>query len=246
MKKALVVYGGWEGHEPQPIAELYKKILLEENFEVEMSDTLEVFADEAKVMEKDIIIPHWTQGTMPAKQVEPVLKAVASGVGMAGCHAGICDTFRENVDWQFMTGGQWVSHPGGQTLRYKVNITDHVSEITEGIDDFYMESEQYYMHVDPAVKVLATTRFPVGRDPYIFDGKVKFDPASGVGTYNFDEKDATQGPHVFNGVVDMPAVWTKSFGYGRVFYSSLGHIASDFEQEAVVTLMRRGIVWAAR
>ncbi|MDL2236711.1 ThuA domain-containing protein [Christensenellaceae bacterium OttesenSCG-928-K19] len=246
MKKALVVYGGWDGHDPEKIAKLYQKILEEENFEVEMADKLEVLSDEKKVKEKDIIIPHWTMGTLAPDQLFPVIEAVAGGVGIAGCHAGLCDTFRDNVDWQFMTGGQWVAHPGGQTLKFKVNITDHSNPITEGIEDFYMESEQYYMHVDPAVRVLAATRFPVGKPPYLYDGKIQFNSDSALCAYDFDEKDAQSGPHVLNGVVDMPVMWTKTFGHGRVFYNSLGHIADDFSQEPVQTLMRRGILWAAR
>ncbi|MEG2361590.1 MAG: ThuA domain-containing protein, partial [Christensenella sp.] len=118
MKKALVVYGGWEGHEPTQVAKLYEKLLQAEDFDVELSNTLDAFLDEEKLKSMDIIIPHWTMGTITTAQLEPVLKAVASGVGMAGCHAGMCDAFHDSVDWQFMTGGQWVAHPGGQQVRY--------------------------------------------------------------------------------------------------------------------------------
>ncbi len=245
-KKALVVYGGWDGHEPVQISQAYKRLLEEEGFEVEMSDSLEAFADKDNLMQKDIIIPHWTMSTITREQLDSVLSAVASGVGIAGCHGGMCDAFHDSVDWQFMTGGQWVSHPGGQKVRYKVNITNNESEITEGISDFYMVSEQYYMHVDPAVKVLATTEFPVGKGPFAFDGIISLEENSGFGKYNFDEKDADKGPHVSNGPVTMPVAWTKYFGFGRVYYSSLGHICADFEQEPVYEMMRRGILWASK
>ncbi|MDQ3813549.1 MAG: ThuA domain-containing protein, partial [Armatimonadota bacterium] len=142
--------------------------------------------------------------------------AVKSGVGLAGCHGGMCDSFREATEWQFMTGGQWVAHPGNDGTRYTVNITSLGSPITTGIQDFAVSSEQYYMHVDPAVKVLATTRFPVA-----------------------------DGPHVGNGSVDVPVIWTKVYGQGRVYYNSLGHQVSILEMEPVLTLMRRGFKWAA-
>lgn len=246
MKKALIVYGGWDGHDPVQIAELYREVLQKENFEVEMSDTLDAFADEQNVMDKDLIIPHWTNGSITTAQLAPVLKAVTGGTGIAGCHAGMCDAFHDSMDWQWMTGGQWVCHPGGQTLRYRVSIVDDESPITEGMEDFYTESEQYYLHVDPAIRVLATTRFPVGREPFVYDGEMQLDEASGYGTYNFSAKGADSGPHVTNGIVDMPVAWTKTFGLGRVFYSSLGHIASNFSEKPVMELMRRGMLWAAR
>lgn len=245
-KKALIVYGGWDGHDPVQISNEYKKILLEENFEVEMSDTLDVFKDREKLMGMDLIVPHWTMGTITSEQLEPVLSAVTGGVGLAGCHGGMCDAFHDSIDWQFMTGGQWVSHPGGQAVRYKVNIVDRINPITEGVEDFYTVSEQYYMHVDPAVRVLATTRFPAGREPYHAQTYAFLEPSSGFGTWNFTAESGDNGPHVNNGMVDMPVIWTKTFGAGRVFYNSLGHTAANFMEEPSHSMMRRGLIWAAR
>ncbi len=216
-RKALVVWGGWNGHEPKQVAEVFQRVLKEEGFDVEASDTLDAFKDEAKVSALSLIVPVWTMGKITGEQVKPVLNAVRSGVGIAGCHGGMCDSFRENTDWQFMTGGQWVAHPGNDGVEYTVKITDPKHPITEGIKDFTVKSEQYYLHVDPAVKVLATTRFPVA-----------------------------DGPHTGNGPVDMPVVWTKMYGAGRVSYNSLGHHADIVESEPCLTLMRRGFNWAAR
>jgi hypothetical protein len=128
----------------------------------------------------------------------------------------MCDSFRENTEWQFLTGGQFVAHPGGQ-IPYRVNIIKGAHPIVQGIDDFEVTSEQYYMHVDPANRVLATTRFPTAA-----------------------------GPHVPNGQVDMPVVWTRLWGRGRVFYNSLGHDAALVASEPCLTLLRRGCAWAAR
>ena len=111
--RALIVWGGWDGHQPEQVAGVFKGILETESFEVEVSDTLEVFADQEKIRALDLIVPIWTMGELSRELVEPVVEAVADGTGLAGCHGGMCDAFRNNVQWQFMTGGNWVSHPGG-------------------------------------------------------------------------------------------------------------------------------------
>lgn len=216
MKKALIVWGGWEGHEPQQVAEIFEEMLTKGQFHVEVANTLDAFADGEKLKELDLIVPVWTMGEIPQEYVQNVSIAVQGGTGLAGCHGGMCDSFRNNVDWQFMTGGQWVAHPGNDDVKYAVEIKQSSSPIVQGIEDFTVVSEQYYLHVDPAVEVLATTRFPVA-----------------------------DGPHRFNKAVDMPVVWTKRWGHGRVYYNSLGHKASIFEMPSVKELMARGLIWAA-
>ncbi len=124
-----------------------------------MSDTLDVFKDEAKLLGLNLIVPVWTMGKITNEQVNPVLKAVESGVGIAGCHGGMGDSFRESGEWQFLTGGQFVAHPGKE-IDYTVKIAPVNSPLTAGIEEFKVHTEQYYMHVDPAIKVLAYTEFP--------------------------------------------------------------------------------------
>jgi type 1 glutamine amidotransferase len=217
-KSALIVWGGWDGHQPDKVAEIFRRVLAEDGFAVEVSDSLSSFDDAEKLGRLNLIVPVWTMGKITGDQCKNACDAVAgAGVGIAGCHGGMCDSFREATEWQFMTGGQWVAHPGNDGTRYMVNIGPTRSPITDGLRDFAVSSEQYYMHVDPAAKVLATTRFPVA-----------------------------DGPHVSNGPVDMPVVWTKVYGQGRVFYNSLGHQADIVEMEPVLTLMRRGFRWAAK
>ncbi|MGN6367781.1 MAG: ThuA domain-containing protein [Phycisphaerae bacterium] len=217
--KALIVQGGWEGHEPAKVAEIFRGMLAAEGFAVEVSDTLDAFRDEGKLRGLDLIVPIWTMGEILKEQLLPVVGAVReAGVGIAGCHGGMCDAFRKSTEWQFMTGGQWVAHPGNDGVRYKVSIKKEKGGLLEGIGDFELTSEQYYMHVDPAVRVLATTRFPT----------------AGV-----------DGPHVANGEVEMPQVWTKYYGRGRVFYSALGHQAKVFDVAEAREMMRRGFLWAA-
>ena len=219
-KKALIVWGGWDGHEPKKVADLFFEILTGEGFDVEVSDTLDAFKDADKLASLSLIVPIWTMGEISNDQRDPVVRAVRDhGVGLAGCHGGMCDSFRNDTDWQFMTGGQWVAHPGNDGVNYKVCFDAAVSSpISDGLANFDVSSEQYYMHTDPGNTVLAYTEFP----------------ASGV-----------DGPHTAN-PCKMPVVWTKMFGSGRVFYNSLGHHADVLETGTARELMRRGFNWAAK
>ncbi len=216
MKKALIFQGGWDGHEPKLVSERFASILRKNGYEVKITDTLDTLLDLDYLMGLDLIVPCWTMGEIPGDCCKNVCKAVANGTGLAGCHGGMCDSFRQDTEWQFMTGGQWVSHPGGDGTPYVVNINKGSSPIVEGLDDFDVCSEQYYLHVDPAVEVLATTRFPV------------------VNYY-----------HCSNKPVDMPVIWTKYWGCGRVFYNSLGHHDDVFDKSPnAQIMMERGMLWA--
>ena len=157
MKKALIVWGGWEGHTPEACAELVGAMLTENGFEVQISDSTQAFAD-PQLNELSLIVPIITQSQIADDEVSNLTSAVESGVGLAGFHGGMGDSFRDVVDYQFMVGGQWVAHPG-DIIDYRVNIIDREDPITAGIEDFDYNSEQYYMHVDPANQVLATTTF---------------------------------------------------------------------------------------
>jgi len=159
MKKALIVQGGWQGHEPKQVSELFASALRGQGFQVEVSDTLDAFLDVNALKSLDLIIPEWTMGTIRPEQLNPLLEAVQSGVGIAGVHGGMGDAFRNETEFQYMVGGQWVAHPGGDGVKYTVHITKPSDPIVAGMKDFEVRSEQYYMHVDPANEVLAITLF---------------------------------------------------------------------------------------
>ena len=214
MKSALFVWGGWEGHEPKQCVDIFAPYLQEQGYEVEVSNTLDTFLEEEKIKFLDLIVPVWTMGSITREQEKGLLEAVKSGVGIAGWHGGMGDAFRQNTEYQFMVGGQWVAHPGG-IVTYEVNIINHEDPITAGIPDFKMTSEQYYMHVDPSNEVLATTTFSGEHIPWI------------------------------KGCV-MPVVWKRMWGKGRVFYTSLGHVAKDFEVPEALEIVKRGLLWASR
>lgn len=213
-KNALIVWGGWKGHEPEECAAVMAGVLEKEGFAVEVRDTLAVYTDREKMLGLDLIVPCWTMGMIAKEEEAGLLEAVKSGVGIAGWHGGMGDSFRNNPNYQFMVGGQWVAHP--DNIRdYRVNILNHDDPITKGLSDFAMHSEQYYMHVDPSNEVLATTTFETESAPWV------------------------------NGTV-MPVLWKRRWGEGRVFYSSLGHVASDFDVPEVMEIQRRGMLWACR
>jgi len=165
-RRALLVWGGWAGHEPRLGAELFGGLLRAEGFTVEIADSLDVYLDADKLRSLSLIVPIWTMGTITREQERGLLDAVAGGVGLAGWHGCLADSFRDNPEYQWMVGGQWVAHPGN-IIPYRVNITDRADPITAGLSDFDMRSEQYYMHVDPSNEVLATTTFSGEHAPWV-------------------------------------------------------------------------------
>ena len=216
MAKALVTWGGWEGHEPEKVGPMFADWLREAGMEVTLTDSLACFDDADALKTYDLIVPVWTMSKIEKQQALNACAAVAAGTGIAGCHGGMCDAFRENVDWQFMTGAQWVAHPGNDGVEYGVRITSE-DPLVAGIGDFTVKTEQYYLHVDPAVKVHAVCDFPV-----------------------------VEGPHSVNGPVAMPVVFTKGYGAGRVYYNALGHQKNVIDHGPAAELMRRGLLWAVR
>jgi len=213
MKHALIVWGGWDGHTPERSADVAATMLKEAGFRVDVEPSTRAFAAPG-LKDLDLIVPVVTVSTIEEDALKGLCAAVESGVGLAGFHGCMCDAFRTETDYQFMTGGQWVAHPG-DIIDFVVNVKRTDDPIMADIADFPYRSEQYYMHVDPANEVLATTTFSGAHCAWI-DG------------------------------VEMPVVWKRRHGAGRVFYSALGHTADEFEVGEMATIFRRGMLWAAR
>ncbi len=177
MKRALIVQGGWLGHQPAEVSVILADLLRKEQFEVEVSDTLDSFRDGEKLKQLDLIVPLWTMGTIEKEQLQPLLAAVQSGVGIAGLHGGMADAFRNETEYQYMVGGQWVAHPGNDGVVYDVEILDRPDSPLKGIPNFTVATEKYYMHIDPAIEVYAITRFdktemPIAWTKYYGAGRV--------------------------------------------------------------------------
>ena len=213
MREAMIVWGGWPGHEPEQGAAAVKGLLEAEGFAVRVETATAAFADPA-IRELSLIVPIITMAAIEKDELANLEAAIRGGVGLGGYHGGMGDAFRNAPDYQFMVGGQWVAHPGN-VIDYRVNVTRPDDPVMAGIGDFDYHSEQYYMHVDPSNEVLATT------------------------TFNGDHASWIDG-------VVMPVVWKRRHGAGRVFYSSLGHVAKEFEVPQMRTILQRGLAWAAR
>ncbi|MEO2074891.1 MAG: ThuA domain-containing protein [Bacillus sp. (in: firmicutes)] len=158
MKRALILSGGWDGHHPNEITGIFNQMLVAEGFEVDIINSLQSIHTEYPLKNYQLIIPNWTMGQIPYDCLSAILDAVRNGTGVAGIHGGMGDAFRNDTEYQFMVGGQFVAHPGGQDVEYSVAIKDKEHVVTKGVNDFEMRSELYYMHIDPSIHILAATR----------------------------------------------------------------------------------------
>jgi type 1 glutamine amidotransferase len=212
-KTALIFWGGWEGHTPERSAGVVSDILSSQGVDVSVVQGTKVLT-ETELGAFDLIVPMVTMSTIEKAELSALVAAVRAGTGLAGFHGTMGDSFRNETDYQFMVGGQWVAHPGN-IIDYRIDVVKSDDPVMAGIGSFDYRSEQYYMHVDPSNEVLATT------------------------TFSGDHLDFIDG-------VVMPVVWKRRHGQGRVFYSSLGHVADEFAVPEMRTIFERGAIWAAR
>ncbi|MFG3341236.1 ThuA domain-containing protein [Glycomyces sp. NPDC048151] len=228
-RKALVVRGGWEGHAPVEATELFLPFLREQGFEVRIEETREVYADAAALAETDLIVQSVTMADITHDQFKGLRAAVEAGTGLVGWHGGIADSYRNSSDYLQLIGGQFATHPskepglcgGGQEdnyLKYTVEMTDlgRKHPITEGIADFELDTEQYWVLHDDLIDVLATTTHPV--QPY----------------------------HPWHRPITSPAVWTRLWGEGRIVVATPGHSVDVLQDANVRTIIERGMLWATR
>ncbi len=217
-KNALVVWGGYPGHQPREAVERFIPFLRSAGFAVVERDDLAAYEDAALMSSVRLILQNWTTGDLTMPQFQGLRDAVLAGAGLAGWHGGLCDAFRHLPPYQFMTGGQWLAHPGGSHAEYTVDIAPGAlaDPIMAGIGpSFSLVSEQYYLAVDPAVEVLATTTF---RRP-------------------------EEAPWIEQAII--PAAWRRRWGDGRIFYVSWGHSAADFDVPEARLIVERGMLWAS-
>ncbi|WP_246367451.1 ThuA domain-containing protein [Microbacterium marinum] len=228
-RHALVVRGGWDGHHPVEATELFLPFLREQGFEVRVEDSPEVYADGAAMADVDLILQCVTMSTISREASKGLRDAVAAGAGFAGWHGGIADSFRNEADYLQLVGGQFATHPGRQPderpgderdnyLDYVVEITDlgRAHPITQGIGDFALHTEQYWVLHDDLIDVLATTTHP------------------------------TQSYHPWHRPIVSPAVWTREWGAGRIFVATPGHSPDVLRHPDVRTIIERGLLWAGR
>lgn len=219
MKKALYLYGGFPGHRSYELASWGRRLLEELEFEVEEINDPHLLERDLTVY--DLVVLGWTQSQttedLTDRAEARLWEAARAGTGFAGWH-GMVASFRASLPYSFLIGASFVEHPGGEAVRvpFTVKIVDHEHPVTRGIEDFEVASEQYYLHVDPAVHALATTTFDGAPD------------------------------HAWLAGVEMPAVYVKRFGEGRVFFAMGGHELEEMERPEMTRLIRQGMDWAAR
>jgi len=216
-RRALVVRGGWEGHSPVEATERFIPFLEESGFSVDIWDGPDAYADRQLLAAADLVLQCYTQGEATDEQVTNLSDAVRAGTGLAGWHGGVVDSFRGSPDYLHLTGGQWAAHPGG-FVDYEVQVVDERRDhpVVEGLDRWKHHTEQYWCLTDDLNDVLATSRFEATRDTPWREDLV------------------------------VPAVWTRQWGAGRVFVSTIGHKLEDLDVPEVRTLTERGLLWAAR
>jgi uncharacterized protein len=219
MKRVLFLYGGWPGHLPYEVARWARGLMDELDFEVE--EIQDPHRLEEDLTGYDLIVFGWTQAQttedLTDKAEQRLIEAARAGTGFAGWH-GMTASFRASLPYHFIIGAAFIEHPGGEGVRvpFEVKIADRDHPVTRGVEDFQVASEQYYMHIDPAIHVLASTTF---------DGEPDVPWLAGV---------------------EMPAVYVKQFGEGRVFYAMGGHEVEEMERPEMTRLVRQGMEWAAR
>lgn len=222
MAHACITYGGDDCHTPAASSMLVQDLLEEAGYQVDVVQTLDIYSDAKYMTSLDLLVQCWTMSKLSADQGNGLINAVMDGLGFAGWHGGINDSFRQSTDYEFLIGSNWVAHPGG-IIDYDINIVTEKKDdpIVAGLDDFHMKSEQYYINVDPAIlsgvngEILCTTTFHNYMMPWI------------------------------DGVV-MPVVYKRSWGDGKIFYASFGHTYTDFEVPEAKEILRRGLLWATR
>lgn len=216
-RRALVVRGGWEGHTPEASTGEFTGFLGDSGFEVIIEDSLEVYADAELMSSLSLVVQSWTQGDILQEEFRGLRNAIISGVGFAGWHGGALDAFRQTVEYGQMLGGVFTAHPHGM-IPYRVEFTDAGGQhpVTSGIGGFEVTSEQYWVLCDSLSTVLATTSIV---------------PQPG---------DPWPRPY------QAPVAWTREWGAGRIFITTLGHGVDDLRHPTLHELITRGMLWAAR
>ncbi|GAA4342331.1 ThuA domain-containing protein [Microbacterium rhizosphaerae] len=228
-RHALVVRGGWEGHQPVAATERFLPFLAANGFDVRIEESTAVYADAAAMAETDLIVQSVTMSTIEPAELAGLRGAIEAGTGFTGWHGGIADSFRASSDYLQLVGGQFATHPavgpgetrleGEENFRdYTVNITDlgRTHPITAGLDDFDLHTEQYWVLVDELNDVLATTTHPA------------------------EAWQPWHRPHT------SPVVWTRAWGRGRIVVTTPGHSLDVLDNPSVRTIIERGMLWAAR
>ncbi len=216
-RRAVVVRGGWAGHVPVEATDLFIPFLREQGFAVEVHDSLAIYADAARMAGVDLVVQCWSMGEITDAQAAGLAAAVRAGTGLAGWHGGIVAAFHHE-GYQQLTGGVFVHHPPGFVDHELSVVAERAGHpIVAGIGTVALHTEKYWVLTDPLNDVLATVTFAARADDTPWHDSVS-----------------------------LPAVWTRRWGAGRVFVSTVGHKLDDLTVPEVKMMTQRGLLWAAR
>jgi uncharacterized protein len=216
-RRALVVRGGWEGHSPVEATERFLPYLEDNGYVVDVKEDLDIYLDAELLAATDLVVQCWTMGVLTEQQLAGLTAAVEAGTGLAGWHGGICDSFRDSADYLQLVGGQFACHPGG-VKEHEIVVSPEKADhpIVAGLTRWTQETEQYWVLADTLNDILAVSRHRAGDDTPWHEDYVS------------------------------PAVWTRRWGRGRIFVSTIGHFPRDLDVPPVRTLTERGLLWAGR
>jgi type 1 glutamine amidotransferase len=229
VKKALVVRGGWDGHQPIETTNVFIPYLESNGYEVRFEESPKVYTESDYMATVDLIQQTNTMATIEKEEFKGLQNAIINGAGYAGWHGGIADSYRNSSDYLHMMGGQFANHPGKEPSEcigeQSDNYLPHTiimtalgksHEITRGIEDFQLTTEQYWVLHDDYLNVLATTTQKVR----------PWDP--------------------WNREITSPAIWTRYWGKGKIFVITCGHNLEIVLNPNVKTIIERGLLWASR
>lgn len=150
--KTLLLTGGTV-HKGVEIGDILQQVMEKTGkFEItRVNEDLDALMAE-KVQAYDLVVFYWTMGEITEAQKRGLMNHIASGKGFVTFHSG-ADSFRGDPDWRAFVGGYFTGHPKFRT--YQVSITEAKSPITEGIEEFMIEDEQYFLDYSSQVTVLA-------------------------------------------------------------------------------------------
>ncbi len=163
MRKAIIVWGGWKGHEPEQCAGIVAGLLAADGFQTEVTNDLGIFGS-PRLAQADLLVPVITGESLENAHADALLEAVRGGLGLGGHHGSLATSFKESAPFRYVSGVTWVAHPGNIT-NFRVAVTRPQDPVMQGIPDFDYRSEQYYLHYDPSIEILASTTFTGEHDP---------------------------------------------------------------------------------
>lgn len=225
----LVVRGGWDGHHPVEATEMFLPFLADHGYDIRIEESPEVYADVDAMASIDLIVQSVTMSEISNEALAGLRSAVTAGTGLVGWHGGIADSYRNSSDYLHLIGGQFATHPSvapehavegeaNSFLDYAVEFTElgREHEVTRGLADFRLNTEQYWVLHDDLIDVLATTTHPA------------------------------QPWQPWHRPIVSPAVWTRDWGSGRIVVVTPGHSVDVLEHPTVRTIIERGMLWATR